>query len=286
MKLRVITALVGLVVLGAVLLLYNTFVFNIILVVVCVLALHEAYNAFKFKNANQLFFALCVYAALAILTISKNSFLLLPLTFLLAIFTVLYLVIHSTQINVAQVSLFLMFSLFIVTLCYSIAFIRIALPVTQFGNSGLYFILISLGSAWGGDSAAYFAGRFLGKRKLAPNVSPNKTVEGAIGGVLGSVFVGCAVTLVWFLITGTSPLTRASNVSITQFAVVVVICAISSLLGILGDLLASVIKRHCNIKDYGAIFPGHGGIMDRFDSVMLIMPFMAVFIKIIDITII
>ncbi|MEG0179617.1 MAG: phosphatidate cytidylyltransferase, partial [Oscillospiraceae bacterium] len=150
----------------------------------------------------------------------------------------------------------------------------------NYGYDAIYFMLLILGFAWGGDSAAYFAGRFFGKHKLAPIVSPHKTVEGAIGGVLGSVVVGMIITYVYTLMQGKFVGLPLDNTSFKYYIMIAIIGVISSILGILGDLLASAIKRQCEIKDYGTIFPGHGGILDRFDSVIFIAPFVSMVITV------
>jgi len=120
--------------------------------------------------------------------------------------------------------------------------------------------------AWVCDTSAYFAGSTFGKHKLCPKLSPKKTVEGAIGGVLGSVIVGCIYGYVIEMATGS-----AGSV-LSNVLVYAVITAVASILSQIGDLLASGIKRNHDIKDYGTLIPGHGGIMDRFDSVIFITP--------------
>ena len=132
-----------------------------------------------------------------------------------------------------------------------------------------------MGFAWGGDSAAYFAGRAFGKHKLAPVVSPNKTIGGAVGGVMGSMLLGVVVTACYTALHGQLVGVPLDTLGWRYYVVVVLLGGFGSLLGIVGDLFASVIKRQCGIKDYGTIFPGHGGIMDRFDSVLFIAPFVA-----------
>ena len=132
--------------------------------------------------------------------------------------------------------------------------------------------------AWGGDTAAYFAGRAFGKHKLAPIVSPHKTVEGAIGGIFGSVLAGVVLTLVYSFLSASHNVITI-QVQPRHYAILVVMGAIASVLGILGDLFASSVKRQVGIKDYGTIFPGHGGILDRFDSVMFIAPFVSIAVR-------
>ena len=132
---------------------------------------------------------------------------------------------------------------------------------------GLFCLGPVLISAWITDCGAYFAGYFFGKHKLIPEVSPKKTVEGAIGGVLSAV----AGMMLYGLIANhiTSNIEGITTV-IPNYLVLALSGAILSVVSQIGDLIASVIKREHGVKDYGNIFPGHGGIMDRFDSVIAV----------------
>jgi len=122
-------------------------------------------------------------------------------------------------------------------------------------NHSLELLFFSIATVILTDSAAYFAGRFFGKRKLAPTISPKKTVEGAIGGWL----VGFGFAFVFAL---------TQNL-FTEMWVLVVLAVGLPVLSQIGDLVASAFKRHYGIKDYGKLFPGHGGVMDRVDSQLL-----------------
>lgn len=132
--------------------------------------------------------------------------------------------------------------------------------------STMYFIL-SLAIPWLADVGAYFTGVFFGKHKLCPKISPKKTIEGAVGGVLfcilSSVILGFLFNILFY-----------SNSLDINYIALVIIGAVGSLLSILGDLSFSVIKRSYFVKDYGDVIPGHGGILDRFDSVICFAPFM------------
>lgn len=132
-------------------------------------------------------------------------------------------------------------------------------------------MLLTFICAWSCDTFAYFTGRFLGKHKLIPHVSPNKTVEGSVGGVVGAMVI-CTLYL-WIT-------QNVLNIEMLQWSNIFVEGAVYGLVGgalsQLGDLIASAIKRDTEIKDFGWIFPGHGGFMDRFDSVMFIAPIMYV----------
>ncbi len=133
-------------------------------------------------------------------------------------------------------------------------------------TAGVFLVLYLLFCAWFGDSGAYFAGTFFGKHKLCPTISPKKTVEGFVGGV---VTVGVMVTLEClvyniFFAGGTD----------ANYAMLIPVGMAASVVGVLGDLSASVIKRQYEVKDFGNIMPGHGGVLDRFDSVIFVAPFL------------
>ncbi|MEC2076947.1 phosphatidate cytidylyltransferase [Metabacillus fastidiosus] len=125
-------------------------------------------------------------------------------------------------------------------------------------TEGIEYIFYALFLIWVTDSGAYFVGRSLGKRKLWPEISPNKTVEGAIGGII------CAIVFAWiYRIFTDLPMT---------FIEMTIITALLSAFGQIGDLVESALKRHYQIKDSGTILPGHGGILDRFDSLLFVLP--------------
>lgn len=126
---------------------------------------------------------------------------------------------------------------------------------------GMFAFLLVFIFAWASDTFAYFTGVFLGKHKLCPALSPKKTIEGAIGGI-----VGCMVAVAVACILNDISLTDTTLWTLT-------LCTpIFSVMGMVGDISASYIKRHAGIKDYGNLMPGHGGVLDRFDSVLLIAP--------------
>lgn len=129
---------------------------------------------------------------------------------------------------------------------------------TRDADNGLTYILYSLFAIWATDSGAYFIGRAMGKRKLWPEISPNKTVEGAIGGVVCAIIVGILFSLFSNL-----------DASIVQL---IVVSAVVAIFGQIGDLVESAYKRQYGVKDSGNILPGHGGILDRFDSLLFVWP--------------
>jgi phosphatidate cytidylyltransferase len=142
---------------------------------------------------------------------------------------------------------------------------------------GVYIFIIPFVISWMTDTFAYFSGMLFGKHKLIPSVSPKKTVEGAVGGTVCAVLL----TLLYGFIAG-----KISN-SEPQYLSIGIIATIVSVLSQCGDLVMSLIKRKFQIKDYGKIFPGHGGVLDRFDSIIIsssfiyflttLVPFMELF---------
>lgn len=127
--------------------------------------------------------------------------------------------------------------------------------------------------AFGSDTCAYFTGTAIGKHKLTPVLSPHKSIEGAIGGILGAALLSALYCF------GASKL---NYIAASYIPIFFVMGAVGSVLAQLGDLAASSIKRYTGIKDYGKIMPGHGGVLDRFDSVLFTMPTIYIFMCIIN----
>lgn len=131
---------------------------------------------------------------------------------------------------------------------------------------GMYYVLVAVFAAWVADAGAYFAGTFFGKHKLCPEISPKKTVEGAIGGAIVNIAVIMLSGLI--LSQGIYGGTVQAN-----YLALFLVGLLGAPISILGDLSFSLIKRSCHIKDFGQVIPGHGGILDRFDSVIFTVPF-------------
>jgi len=131
-------------------------------------------------------------------------------------------------------------------------------------NLAAWIIFFALCCAWLTDAFAYFAGRKLGKHKLAPKISPKKTVEGAVGGLLGVSLANVGFALMF------------NQLFLKQYKINLLAVGLFSLVlgaaSMVGDLAASVLKRNYGVKDFGRFFPGHGGVMDRFDSILLVSP--------------
>ena len=129
--------------------------------------------------------------------------------------------------------------------------------------------------AWLTDTGAYLFGITMGKHKLAPKISPKKTVEGAVGGVVFCVATVLLLSLVYQWICSS---VWGVSLSVDYWRLLLLV-PVGALISMLGDLSASLIKRQCGVKDYGSLMPGHGGIMDRFDSVFFVLPCLVLFIR-------
>ncbi|MBR0132609.1 MAG: phosphatidate cytidylyltransferase [Lachnospiraceae bacterium] len=143
----------------------------------------------------------------------------------------------------------------------------------RMNDSGIYLVWLIFISSWLCDTCAYFSGVFLGKHKAFPVLSPKKTWEGCIGGVLGATVIGTGFAAVF-----------ADKITVFKYPIpaIALIVFVCSILSIFGDLAASAIKRENNIKDYSNLIPGHGGIMDRFDSVIFVSPLIFYFINLLE----
>jgi phosphatidate cytidylyltransferase len=130
-------------------------------------------------------------------------------------------------------------------------------------NNGLYLAFLVFLCSWGCDTCAYCVGVLIGKHKMAPKLSPKKSIEGAVGGVLGSALLTALYCFIF---------RNHMNIDATEIAILAVIAAVAGLISMVGDLCASAIKRNYDIKDYGHLIPGHGGILDRFDSMIITAP--------------
>lgn len=153
---------------------------------------------------------------------------------------------------------------FATTFYVTMAFV--AIPMVRFGESGEYYYLLCFLGPWISDSFAYFTGYFFGRHKLIPEISPKKTVEGAVGAL---IFTAAFYVLFGLIIRNVAE-------SAPNLVALAILGLLVSFVSQLGDLIASLIKREHDVKDYSRIFPGHGGVMDRFDSIVAAAPLLLI----------
>ena len=265
MKTRIISGAVGIAILAVLLWLHSTIVFNIALALVSALMFYELARAEKLEKEYALLISGAVFTASC--PVLARFFEDRDLSGLYIVIAFAYIVICQTVLLVRHRHI--EFGRFFITEAYSLlialSMTSLALLAKPDGTVGLLRPIYACMGAWVADSGAYFAGTFFGKHKLCPEISPKKTVEGLAGGMLANAVVFALIPVV--LSDRDMPL----YVGCIVFAAIGVICC---LLGLLGDLTASLIKRDAGIKDYGNIMPGHGGAMDRFDSLIFIAPFL------------
>lgn len=178
---------------------------------------------------------------------------------LLAIYVLAFPKFNSEQITMV------FFGFFYVALTISYIYrLRIS-------DAGAYSVWLIFISSWGADTMAYLTGILIGKHKIAPVLSPKKTVEGCIGGVVGATLIGLIYSLIF-----KDDLSKVYDDPVLLFTIV---SAVASVVSMIGDMAASAIKRNKDIKDYGSLIPGHGGILDRFDSVIFVAPIIYFLLK-------
>ena len=267
MKQRLITAVFGFAVLIPLMIFSDTPVFAVAVALLAAIGVFEMIGCIGVRGKLEVLlpsliiaFAVPIMSRYIVKLNGKISYCLAVIAAVLFIY--MYYLMVLAVISKGTKSIMDMALVFLTTAYISIGFASV-LMLRDLPHGQFLYLLVFIG-AWVTDGAAYFVGRALGKHKLIPDVSPKKTVEGAIG---GSIF--CALS---FLAYG---LVVAHFSDSTVNAVEIIIAGlIISVISQFGDLIASLIKRHYGIKDYGKIFPGHGGVMDRFDSIISIAPFL------------
>ncbi len=273
MRTRIISSAVGLVILFAVLAFHKTIVLPIAVAAIVIIMLYELLRAVKMHDCIPV---LCAVELGGIsvpilygLDMEKYVF---PIN-LAAVFVVFltWLRNHKTY-KYDQI----MFSLACMLLIpYSMTTI---VKLDRYSEShGLLFLILGLGGAWLADSGAYFTGVAIGKHKLCPEISPKKTIEGFIGGIVTDAVIFVAIDIVYSNFFAP----EHSLPKVSACLVMALAGAVCGVVGTIGDLSASMIKRQIGFKDYGNIMPGHGGMMDRFDSVLFVAPTFYAFISLI-----
>ncbi len=273
MAVRLISAFIGIAVALAVLFLNTTFLYPLALAAVIGIILTElvqAVDAIKYRvaYAGMLLYGITTpflefYGCGAYLPAAQ---------FVCLLLIFVELIRNSQKFHVEQIAFMTMTTILVTK---SLSFL---IPIKNADEHGIIYVVLALCGAWIADSGAYFAGVTLGKNKLCPIIRPKKTVEGFWGGVISNAVVFVAICFVYALIQR-----HNGNELQVNYIAVFLLGAVCAVISVLGDLCASVVKRQKGIKDYGSIMPGHGGMMDRFDSVLFVVPAMYVFLTLFSI---
>lgn len=229
--------------------------------IVTFLAICELLRTSQNKIVRKSILPVAFLGALTPIMLYMDSFTLIVNVFSVVFIVLLYLIYHE-KMDFNDVS-FLIAALIVLPSAIN------SLTYIFFMQNGKILILIPMIAAWGSDVFAYLFGRTFGRHKLAPSISPNKTIEGSLGGMFG----GAVGMLIFGYFT--------QNFIVIPWIILVIMGVFGAIVGQMGDLFFSMIKRQAGIKDYSKLIPGHGGILDRFDSVIFTAPLALAFLMLI-----
>lgn len=255
---RITTTLLGLPLVIILLVFGNKYVVDITFAIVAALSLHEYFNAFKEKSHPVIWMGYVASALIALIHIIPVEHAITIVSVLIPLgITILFLQIIATNmktnINDIAITFF--------GICYIPLFLMFV-PLINGMENGKLLIWYILTTAWGTDIFAYLVGKNFGKHKFS-KISPNKSIEGCIGGIIGAISLSLLCTYL------------CNNFFNADFSYIntIFVSIILSIVGQMGDFSASSIKRYVEIKDFSNLIPGHGGMLDRIDSIIFIAPF-------------
>lgn len=255
---RVISAFVGFPLVLIIFIFANNVVFSIAIALLTIICLYEYYNGFKInKKANPSSW-IGYLASIILAIISLNEKIDIGMSVIWIILGSILILVTELLFSKGKKSI-IDINVTIFGICYIAVMLFFFNLIYKMGKIYLWYPLIS---AWGSDIFAFLVGRKIGKHKLT-EVSPNKTIEGSVAGIVSAIIIAVIYTIV---------VNNVAALSINYFAIIIIV-GILSVIGQIGDLAESSIKRYCDIKDFSNLIPGHGGMLDRFDSVIFIVPF-------------
>ena len=250
-KTRLISGIV-LVIIALATIISGSWILFFTLLAVSLIGMRELYKVMKVSDEHVTVLELVGYLGAVLYYIAmKADFgnygtmaIIISMILILFVYVFGYPKYHAEQVMAA------FFGVVYVAVMLSFIYLTRSLP------DGKFLVWLIFLCSWGCDTCAYCVGMLIGKHKMAPVLSPKKSIEGAVGGVAGAALLGVIYA-------------AATQGKMAEYAL---ICAVGALISMVGDLAASAIKRNQNIKDYGKLVPGHGGILDRFDSVIITAP--------------
>lgn len=265
---RILTAIIFVLIVIAVLCLNNKIVDTIFVVLISIFGIYEYNSAFKSKGHNPISWigyvgSLAIFFMGGIVASEVKMTLIRLLIPLLLITLFIYIMINKEKYNIIDISI-TAFSLIYVPFMFS--FVKLLMLME---HSRIWLLFAILGASVS-DTCAYEFGTRFGKKKLCEKISPKKTVEGSVAGIIGVVISYIVLAIISNKFLGMN----------INFVFIIIMGIVTSIMGQFGDLSASLIKRYCDVKDFGKIMPGHGGVLDRFDSLLFTAPIVYIIIKI------
>ncbi len=250
LKVRILSAVIGIPILIIILYAGGIYWWSLF-ILMGMLALYEYYRMMSIKGYKPIY-GPGFMVLLAVILSAADSMYLLPIFLLIFIIFALFLIFQYPRVDINDISLSFFGAFYLGML------LSFSLKIFYLDNR-LWIMVLSLLLTWASDTGGYFAGRFWGSKPLAPELSPNKTREGAVGAIVLSVASAC----LFFSII---------EIGQTNLAYVLILGMIASIFAQIGDLMISGMKRFFGVKDTGKIIPGHGGVLDRFDSFLMVVP--------------
>ena len=255
---RVISGVIGFPIVAIVLIFGNKYVIDIAFAIIAAMSLHEYFNSFKGKANPVIWIGYVACSLIAFIHIIPSHSLIqiigiLVPAFILLLFLQVILTNMKTTVKDIAITFF--------GICY-IALFLMFIPILREVPNGKLLVWYIIFAAWGTDIFAYVAGRTIGKHKFS-KISPNKTIEGCLGGAIGAT----AIILIYTWVLNTYFSMQMNYLIMAGIGILL------SIIGQIGDFAASAIKRYVGIKDFSNLIPGHGGMLDRIDSIIFISPF-------------
>ena len=250
-KTRLISGIV-LVIIALATIISGSWILFFTLLAVSLIGMRELYNVMKVSNEHVTVLELVGYlgAVLYYIAMKADFGNYGTMAIIISMILILFVYVFGYPKYRAEQVMAAFFGMVYVAVMLSFIYLTRNLP------DGKFLVWLIFLCSWGCDTCAYCVGMLIGKHKMAPVLSPKKSIEGAVGGVAGAALLGVIYA-------------AATQGKMAEYAL---ICAVGALISMVGDLAASAIKRNQNIKDYGKLIPGHGGILDRFDSVIITAP--------------
>ena len=252
------SALIGFPIVAIILIFGNKYIIDIAFSIIAILALYEYFNSFKEDNKKIRWIAYIDALCIAFIHIIPSEYILKTIA---AIIPISILVLFAQVILSNMKYTIKDIAITVFGICYIVVFMMY-IPIIRQTENGIFKIWYLFIAAWGTDTAAYLIGRKFGKHHFT-EVSPNKSIEGCIAGVVGAILLMLLYTYICNTFFGMN----------FNYLYIIIVSIVMSIVGQLGDLAASSIKRYTKIKDFSNLIPGHGGILDRIDSVLFIAPF-------------